>query len=69
MVRMRKAWRRFNEKGQNTVEYLMMIALIVGVVGVLGVAFRSQIGNIFGGIVSGITQAGGSLMNQSNNSN
>ena len=46
-------------RGQNTVEYLMMLAVIVGVILVVGKMFKPQISNIFNqimGMVSGAAQ-------------
>lgn len=51
------------ERGQNTVEYLMMLAVIVGVILVLGKMFKGQIGGIFNqimGMVSGAASSVGS---------
>lgn len=48
-----------NRRGQNTVEYLMMLAVIVGVILVVGKMFKPQISNIFNqimGMVSGAAQ-------------
>ena len=48
-----------DRRGQNTVEYLMMLAVIVGVILVVGKMFKPQISNIFNqimGMVSGAAQ-------------
>ena len=48
-----------SKRGQNTVEYLMMLAVIVGVILVVGKMFKPQISNIFNqimGMVSGAAQ-------------
>ena len=50
-------------KGQNTVEYLMMLAVIVGVILVVGKMFKPQISQVFNQImamVSGAAQSVGS---------
>ena len=56
---MRRHGSRRNERGQNTVEYLMMLAVIVGVILVIGKMFKPQISNVFNqimGMVSGAAQ-------------
>ena len=63
------ALRRLGEKGQNTVEYLMMLFLVVGLVGVVGVLFKGKIGGIVSGIMNNITQAGSNLTNTGNGGN
>jgi Flp pilus assembly pilin Flp len=50
-------WRR----GQNTVEYLMMLAVIVGVVLTVGKLFKPQIQNIFTQIMAMISKAAGEV--------
>ena len=48
-----------SRRGQNTVEYLMMLAVIVGVILVIGKMFKPQISNVFNqimGMVSGAAQ-------------
>lgn len=45
------------EKGQNTVEYLMMLAVIVGVILVIGKMFKPQISGIFNQIMGMISGA------------
>ncbi len=57
MNQLRKVAR--NKRGQNTVEYLMMLAVIVGVILVVGKMFKPQISNVFNqimGMVSGAAQ-------------
>lgn len=51
------AIRARSEKGQNTVEYLMMMAVIVGVVLVIGKMFKPQISGIFNQIMGMISGA------------
>lgn len=46
-----------SERGQNTVEYLMMLAVIVGVVLVIGKMFKPQISGIFNQIMGMISGA------------
>ena len=61
---MRKAAARLqNRRGQNTVEYLMMLAVIVGVILVIGKMFKPQISGIFNqimGMISGAASTVGS---------
>ena len=55
-------WLR-SERGQNTVEYLMMLAVIVGVILVIGKMFKPQISGIFNqimGMISGAASTVGS---------
>lgn len=49
-------WLR-SERGQNTVEYLLILAVVVGVVLVVGKMFKAQIGGIFNQIMSMISGA------------
>ena len=52
-----------SERGQNTVEYLMMLAVIVGVILVIGKMFKPQISSIFNqimGMISGAASTVGS---------
>ncbi|MCX5790173.1 MAG: hypothetical protein NTX64_16945 [Elusimicrobia bacterium] len=44
-------------RGQNTVEYLMMLAVIVGVILVVGKMFKPQISNIFNQIMGMVSSA------------
>ncbi|MBI3550571.1 MAG: hypothetical protein HY078_16155 [Elusimicrobia bacterium] len=48
---------RRDEKGQNTVEYLLMLSVVVGVVLVLGRLFKPGIGGIFEKIIAMIQGA------------
>ena len=50
-----------NSKGQNTVEYLLMLAVVVGVVLIAGVALKKYMPGLFGQIQGMITGAAGSL--------
>ena len=50
-----------NRKGQNTVEYLLMLAVVVGVVLIAGVALKKYMPGLFGQIQGMITGAAGSL--------
>jgi len=57
-----REWVR-SERGQNTVEYLMMLAVIVGVILVIGKMFKPQISGIFNqimGMISGAASTVGS---------
>jgi Flp pilus assembly pilin Flp len=51
-----REWLR-SERGQNTVEYLMMLAVIVGVILVIGKMFKPQISGIFNQIMGMISGA------------
>ena len=48
-------------RGQNTVEYLMMLAVIVGVILVVGKMFKPQISNIFNQIMGMVSGAAGTV--------
>jgi len=50
-----------SEKGQNTVEYLMMLAVIVGVILMVGKMFKPQIAGIFNQIMGMISGAASSV--------
>ena len=50
-----------NRKGQNTVEYLLMLAVVVGVVLVAGVALKKYMPTLFQSIQGMISGAAGSL--------
>jgi Flp pilus assembly pilin Flp len=50
-----------SEKGQNTVEYLLILAVVVGVVLVVGKMFKSQIGGIFNQVMTMISGAATSV--------
>ena len=54
--------------GQNTVEYLMMLAVIVGVILVVGKMFKPQISNIFNQIM-GMVSGAASTVAQTNGVN
>ena len=57
------AKRMRSQRGQNTVEYLMMLAVIVGVILVIGKMFKPQISGIFNqimGMISGAASTVGS---------
>ncbi|HBL15189.1 MAG: hypothetical protein A2X36_07215 [Elusimicrobia bacterium GWA2_69_24] len=43
-----------DRKGQGTVEYLMMIAVIVGVIMVIGTMFKPQMSGIFNSVMEKI---------------
>ncbi len=49
--------KRKSSRGQNTVEYLMMLAVIVGVIMVVGRMFKPQISTIFGQVMSMVSNA------------
>ncbi|MDE2040176.1 MAG: hypothetical protein KGO96_09920 [Elusimicrobia bacterium] len=49
------------EKGQNTVEYLMIVAVVVGVVLVVGKLIKSQLPGVWQNIMGMITNASSSL--------
>jgi len=60
--KMKKEWQEFSdwarsERGQNTVEYLMMLAVIVGVILVIGKMFKPQISQVFQQIMQMISGA------------
>ncbi|MBI3505117.1 MAG: hypothetical protein HY059_09765 [Proteobacteria bacterium] len=59
-MRKLKTWLR-DQRGQNTVEYLMMLAVIVGVILVIGKMFKPQIGALFNQIMGMITGAASSV--------
>ena len=48
-------------RGQNTVEYLLMLAVVVGVVLIAGAALKKYIPTLFGQIQGMITGAAGTL--------
>ena len=50
-----------NRKGQNTVEYLLMLAVVVGVVLVAGVALKKYMPTLFSSIQGMINGAAGQL--------
>ncbi len=55
---------RLSRKGQNTVEYLLMLTVVVGVVLVAGVALKRFMPGLFSQIQSMISGAAGSLGSQ-----
>lgn len=50
-----------NRKGQNTVEYLLMLAVVVGVVLIAGMALKNYMPGLFQKIQGMINGAAGSL--------
>lgn len=50
-----------NRKGQNTVEYLLMLSVVVGVVLIAGMAIKNYMPALFQKIQSMINGAAGSL--------
>jgi Flp pilus assembly pilin Flp len=52
---------RLSRKGQNTVEYLLMLTVVVGVVLVAGVALKRFMPGLFSQIQTMISGAAGSL--------
>lgn len=64
-----KAWAKGlkSEKGQNTVEYLLMLTVVVGVVLVAGVALKKFMPGLFTQIQSMISGAAGNLGGGGNN--
>jgi Flp pilus assembly pilin Flp len=50
-----------SRKGQNTVEYLLMLTVVVGVVLIAGAALKKYMPTIFGQIQTMISGAAGSL--------
>lgn len=50
-----------NRKGQNTVEYLLMLAVVVGVVLIAGMALKNYMPGLFQSIQGMISGAAGSL--------
>lgn len=50
-----------NRKGQNTVEYLLMLAVVVGVVLIAGMALKNYMPGLFMKIQTMINGAAGSL--------
>ena len=55
-----------NEKGQNTVEYLLMLTVVVGVVLVAGIALKKFMPQLFTQIQGMITGAASSMGGGSN---
>ena len=59
MRRLRK--RVWEKKGQNTVEYLMMLAVIVGIVLLISKMFKGKLGSIFDQVMQQISGAVGTV--------
>lgn len=55
-----------SRRGQNTVEYLLMLTVVVGVVLVAGVALKKFMPGFFNSIAQKISGAGDQLGNSSN---
>jgi len=55
-----RAWLK-SRKGQNTVEYLLMLSVVVGVVLVAGVALKRFMPSLFSQIQNMISGAAGSM--------
>ena len=53
-----------NRRGQNTVEYLLMLTVVVGVVLVTGIAMKKFMPSVFSKITEMITGAAGTLGQQ-----
>ena len=56
-----------NRKGQNTVEYLLMLAVVVGVVLIAGVALKKYMPTLFSSIQNMINGAANTLGASSGN--
>jgi hypothetical protein len=56
-----RCYRLRSRKGQNTVEYLLMLTVVVGVVLVAGMALKKFMPGLFGQIQGMISGAAGSL--------
>jgi Flp pilus assembly pilin Flp len=50
-----------NKRGQNTVEYLLMLAVVGAVIMVVGKMFKPQISNLFNQIMAQISGTAGSV--------
>ena len=50
-----------NKKGQNTIEYLFMLGIIVAVVGLVGVAIKQFMPDLFDKIKAGIMGQAGQI--------
>lgn len=57
----RLARRLRGKRGQNTVEYLLMLAVIVGVILVVGKMFKPQISAVFNNIMGLVSGAASSV--------
>ena len=64
MQRLRK--RMWEKKGQNTVEYLMMLAVIVGIVLLISKMFKGKLGDIFNQVMQQISGAVGTVGSSNN---
>ena len=56
-----------NRSGQNTVEYLLMLAVVVGVVLIVGVAIKNYLPGLFKSISAMMDSAAGTLGKTSGN--
>ena len=65
MERIRRLFR--NKRGQNTVEYLLMLTVVVGVVLIAGMALKRYMPGLFSQIQTMITGAAGTLGASSGN--
>lgn len=65
MERIKRLFR--NKRGQNTVEYLLMLTVVVGVVLIAGMALKRYMPALFSQIQSMITGAAGTLGSSSGN--
>ena len=54
------------EEGQTTVEYLLIIAVVVVAVSVLGSTVKKNIGGVVDGVFKGINEKVGKLMTAAN---
>ena len=54
------------EEGQTTVEYLLIIAVVVVAVSVLGSTVKKNIGGVVDGVFKGINEKVGKLMKAAN---
>lgn len=66
MMAIEKRWKKAkgwltSERGQNTVEYLLMLTVVVGVVLVAGAALKKFMPTLFAQIQGMITGAAGSM--------
>lgn len=65
MERIKRLFR--NKRGQNTVEYLLMLTVVVGVVLIAGMALKRYMPGLFSQIQTMITGAAGTLGSSSGN--
>lgn len=54
------------EEGQTTVEYLLIIAVIVVVITVLGKGMQKKVGDLVESVFAGVNKKVGALMNAAN---